>query len=243
MDEQTYKTYLNILDEELLPAMGCTEPISVAYAAAIAEKTLKTLPERVEISVSGNILKNVKSVIVPNTGGLKGVKAAAAAGIVAGKADKKLQVLEDITDGDIKNITAFLQTAEFNVVQAKNGCVFDIGVKLIKGGNEVFVRIEGHHTNVVEITHNGEKVFCGCVMKESCALTDRSVLSVRGILEFVNVANFDDLEKIISRQIDCNTAIAEEGLKNDYGARGQSSFEGFWERRAQPCQSNRRRRL
>ena len=219
MDEQTYKTYLNILDEELLPAMGCTEPISVAYAAAIAEKTLKTLPERVEISVSGNILKNVKSVIVPNTGGLKGVKAAAAAGIVAGKADKKLQVLEDITDGDIKNITAFLQTAEFNVVQAKHGCVFDIGVKLIKGGNEVFVRIEGHHTNVVEITHNGEKVFCGCVMKESCALTDRSVLSVRGILEFVNVANFDDLEKIISRQIDCNTAIAEEGLKNDYGAR------------------------
>ena len=219
MDDCIYKSYLDILKEELLPAMGCTEPISVAYAAAIAKNTLGTLPERVEISVSGNILKNVKSVIVPNTGGLKGVKAAAAAGIVAGKADKKLQVLEEITEGDIAEISAFLQTAEFKVVQAKNGCVFDIGVRLFAKDKEAFVRIEGHHTNVVEITKCGKKVFCGSVMKESCALTDRSVLSVRGILEFINEAKIADLEGVISRQIECNTAIAEEGLKNDYGAR------------------------
>ena len=100
MNKHVYKIYINILSEELLPAMGCTEPISVAYAAALARKTLGSIPERVEISVSGNILKNVKSVIVPNTGGLKGIAAAAAAGIIAGKEDAKLQVLEGISESE-----------------------------------------------------------------------------------------------------------------------------------------------
>lgn len=228
MDECIYKAYVNILKEELLPAMGCTEPISVAYAAAIAKNALNCTPERVEISVSGNILKNVKSVIVPNTGGLKGVKAAAAAGIVAGRADKKLQVLEEIGEKEIAEIKAFLDTAEFKVVQAKNGCVFDIGVKLYGGGTDAFVRIEGHHTNVVEITRGGEKVFCGGETTGECALTDRSVLSVRGIVEFIESVKLADIEEVISRQIEFNSAIAEEGLKNEYGANvGKTILKAF----------------
>lgn len=200
--------------------MGCTEPIAVAYAAALARRTLNALPERVEISVSGNILKNVKSVIVPNTGGLKGVCAAAAAGIVAGQADKKLQALEGITAEDIKSISAFLETRQFKVTHAQNGCVFDIGIKVYAGGDDAFVRIEGYHTNVVDIVKNGEKLLCHKeVYDHECKLTDRSILNVKDIVEFAETVEISDIEELISRQIEYNSAIAAEGLKNDYGAR------------------------
>jgi L-cysteine desulfidase len=130
MEERTYRDYVNILKEELLPAMGCTEPIAVAYAAALARHTLGAIPSKVQIYVSGNILKNVKSVIVPNTGGLKGVAAAAAAGIVCGDHEKKLQVLEGISADGIKGINAFLRTADCKVYQAQSGCIFDIGIRV-----------------------------------------------------------------------------------------------------------------
>ena len=219
MNDKLYKGYLSILGEELLPAMGCTEPISVAYAAALARQTLGAMPERVEISVSGNILKNVKSVIVPNTGGLKGVSAAAAAGIAAGDASRKLQVLEGITGDDRKKIETFLRTAQFCVKHADTGCVFDIGIKVFRGGQSAFVRIEGHHTNVVDITKDGKKLECRKEICPECKLTDRSILNVKDIIDFVDGVDINDIEELISRQIDYNLAIAEEGLKNDYGAR------------------------
>lgn len=207
------------MNEELLPAMGCTEPISLAYAAALARQVLGRLPESVEISVSGNILKNVKSVIVPNTGGLKGVCAAAAAGIAAGKADKKLQVLSEVTEDDFVKIKQYLDSASFKVTHAQNGCVFDIGVKVSNGDDNAFVRIEGYHTNVVEITKNGESILHNSrTYIGDGKLTDRSILNVRDIVEFADTVNINDIEEIISRQIEYNTAIAEEGLKNDYGA-------------------------
>ncbi len=219
MDARIYKGYIDILNEELLPAMGCTEPISLAYAAALARQVLGCLPESVEISVSGNILKNVKSVIVPNTGGLKGVCAAAAAGIAAGKADKKLQVLSEVTEDDFVKIKQYLDSASFKVTHAQNGCVFDIGVKVSNGGDNAFVRIEGYHTNVVEITKNGESILHNSrTYIGDGKLTDRSILNVRDIVEFADTVNINDIEEIISRQIEYNTAIAEEGLKNDYGA-------------------------
>ncbi len=172
-----------------------------------------------EISVSGNILKNVKSVIVPNTGGLKGVCAAAAAGIAAGKADKKLQVLSEVTEDDFVKIKQYLDSASFKVTHAQNGCVFDIGVKVSNGGDNAFVRIEGYHTNVVEITKNGESILHNSrTYIGDGKLTDRSILNVRDIVEFADTVNLNDIEEIISRQIEYNTAIAEEGLKNDYGA-------------------------
>ena len=219
MDARIYKGYIDILNEELLPAMGCTEPISLAYAAALARQVLGCLPESVEISVSGNILKNVKSVIVPNTGGLKGVCAAAAAGIAAGKADKKLQVLSEVTEDDFVKIKQYLDSASFKVTHAQNGCVFDIGVKVSNGGDNAFVRIEGYHTNVVEITKNCESILHNSrTYIGDGKLTDRSILNVRDIVEFADTVNINDIEEIISRQIEYNTAIAEEGLKNDYGA-------------------------
>lgn len=219
MDSKVYSDYISILKEELLPAMGCTEPISVAYASALARETLGVIPERVEICVSGNILKNVKSVIVPNTGGLKGVAAAAAAGIVAGKADKKLQALSEISPSDIQEIKNYLKSAAFCVTQAHSGCVFDIGIRVFNKDNTAYVRIEGHHTNVVCIEKDGKEILSGTILGDCNNLTDRSVLSVQGIIEFADSVNIDDIKEIIERQIEYNSAIAEEGLKNDYGAR------------------------
>ncbi len=220
MEKQIYNAYLKILNEELLPAMGCTEPISVAYAAALARAALGSLPERVEICVSGNILKNVKSVIVPSTGGLKGVASAAAAGIVAGDEQKKLEVLSAVSERDVGRIKEYLKNTEFHVTSSDSGCVFDIAVRVIKGENEAFARIEGHHTNVVELSRNGEKIIVGTVKGDSDeGLTDRSLLTVKNIIEFADTANLDDIDELISRQLELNSAIAEEGLKNDYGAR------------------------
>lgn len=231
MQREIYESYIKILKEELLTAMGCTEPIAVAYAAALARSALGSLPERVEIAVSGNILKNVKSVIVPNTCGLKGVKAATAAGIIAGKPENKLQVLAELTDEDIKAVSQYLKKAEFTVKQAQNGCVFDIAVKVFAGNDSAFVRIEGHHTNVVTVERNGEKLVDGKVLKDvESNLTDRSVLNVKDIIDFTDCVEIADVEEIISRQIELNSAIAEEGLKNDYGARvGKILLKAFGE--------------
>ena len=231
MQREIYESYIKILKEELLTAMGCTEPIAVAYAAALARSALGSLPERVEIAVSGNILKNVKSVIVPNTCGLKGVKAATAAGIIAGKPENKLQVLAELIDEDIKAVSQYLKKAEFTVKQAQNGCVFDIAVKVFAGNDSAFVRIEGHHTNVVTVERNGEKLVDGKVLKDvESNLTDRSVLNVKDIIDFADCVEIADIEEIISRQIELNSAIAEEGLKNDYGARvGKILLKAFGE--------------
>ncbi|MGN1060136.1 MAG: serine dehydratase subunit alpha family protein, partial [Candidatus Coproplasma sp.] len=136
MEKEIYDSYLNILKEELLPAMGCTEPIAVAYAAALAKEALGCLPEVVEICVSGNILKNVKSVVVPSTGGLRGVASAAAAGIAAGDPAKKLEVLAGIAEADHDKIKAFSESAKFIVRHSDSGCIFDIGVRVFSGENE-----------------------------------------------------------------------------------------------------------
>lgn len=219
MDKVLYNSYVKILKEELLPAMGCTEPISLAYAAALARKTLGTMPNKVDITVSGNILKNVKSVIVPNSGGQKGVKAAAATGIVAGDPDKKLQVLSEVSDNDKLKIKEFLDNTDMTVSQSNSGCVFDIVITLKNNKDSVTVRIEGHHTNVVEISKNDVKLHVGSVTNETdTSLTDRSILNVKDIVEFANIVDIDDIKEVIERQINYNTAIAEEGLKNDYGA-------------------------
>lgn len=229
MEKIYYDDYVNILKEELLPAMGCTEPIAVAYAAALARDALGCLPDEVEICVSGNILKNVKSVVVPSTGGLRGVASAAAAGIAAGNAHKKLEVLADITDEQRKDIEEFSHKASFKITHSDSGCIFDIGVTVKKNGEYAFARIAGHHTNVVEISKNGIKHLEKEVLDDANdGLTDRSKLSVKGIIEFVDSCKLEDIEEMISRQLEYNSAIAEEGLKGDYGARiGKILLESF----------------
>ena len=156
MNTALYETYVQILHEELVPAMGCTEPIAVAYAGALARQTLGTLPERIELTVSGNIIKNVKSVIVPHTGGRKGLPVAVAAGVRVGDADAQLEVLANVTEDQLPLLDEYLSAAEITVSKSPLRCPFDIQVCVLAGGDTAFVQIVGSHTNVVRIEKNGE---------------------------------------------------------------------------------------
>ena len=199
-----YEQYCSVLEEELIPAMGCTEPIAIAYAAAKARAVLGARPERIVIQVSGNIIKNVKSVIVPHTGGLRGIAAAATAGIIAGNEDKELEVISDVTTEEIEQMHAYLKSATFEIHCAKSEYIFDIGIRLYQNGHESYVRITDAHTNIVRIEKDHQILF----EKEAATVavvkgSDRSFITVEGIL---------------NRQIDYNMAISEEGLRNSYGA-------------------------
>ena len=190
MEETLRRACIERLKEELVPAMGCTEPIAVAYAAALAKKTLGMLPERAEIEVSGNILKNVKSVIVPHTGGLRGVESAAAAGFAAGDADRELEVLSSVREEEYPRIAEYLKATPLAVREAQSGCVFDIGIRAFCGGHTAYVRITGHHTNVVRLEKDGEVLINRTESGE--ADPDADPLTVRAIVEF---AKEDDLSE------------------------------------------------
>lgn len=218
-NDSRYHAYIEILKEELVPAMGCTEPIAIAYAAAVAKKALGTLPDRVEIGASGSIIKNVKSVIVPNTGHLKGIPAAAAAGIAAGDPDKKLEVIASVSEAQLANIKDFLQKTDIRISHIDNGLTFDIIVTLHKGTSYSKIRIANYHTNIVLIEKDGKVEFELPVEGENEEnLTDRSLLTMEGIWDFINSVDVSDLKPILSRQIEYNMAIAEEGMKHPYGA-------------------------
>ena len=219
MDKKLYDAYIKILEEELVPAMGCTEPIAIAYGAALARETLGEMPEKVIISASGNIIKNVKSVVVPNTGGLRGIPAAAAAGVAAGKAEKKLEVLADITPEEIEKISSYLETGDFEVKTVESGCVFDIIVELQGKEHQSAVRIQGHHTNVVHVEKDGEILVDKAYAEgQEGERTDRSLLCIEEIIRFADQVEIAKVEKVIQRQIDYNTAIAQEGLSGKWGA-------------------------
>ena len=206
---EKYSAYIQILKEELIPAMGCTEPIALAYAAAVAKKVLGQMPERVVIGASGSIIKNVKSVIVPNTDHLKGIPAAAAAGIVAGDPDKELEVIAHVTEDQVKEMREFVD----------NGLTFEIVVTLFKGDDYAKVRIVNYHTNIVLVEKNGEILQQTEVKGESEeGLTDRSLLNMKDIWDFINTVDAEDIKPVLKRQIEYNWTIAEEGIKGNYGA-------------------------
>lgn len=214
-----YSAYIQILKEELLPAMGCTEPIAIAYGAAIARETLGVLPDRVSIEASGSIIKNVKSVVVPNTGHQRGIPAAAAAGIIAGDASKGLEVIAQTTPEQIRQMKEFLEHTEIKVEHADHGLTFDVIITLYRGEAYAKVRIANYHTNVVLIEKNGEVVKKLPVEGErEEGLTDRSLLSMEGIWGFVNTVDIEDVRAILDPQIQYNWAIAQEGIQGDYGA-------------------------
>ncbi len=214
-----YQAYIQILNEELIPAMGCTEPIALAYAAAKAREVLGSLPDKVHIGASGSIIKNVKSVIVPNTDHLRGIPAAAAAGIVGGNADKELEVISDVSKEQIQQMRNFLDTTEISVEHVDNGATFDIIVDVWNQDSHAQVRIANFHTNLVHIEKNGNVLLDIPVEEDSDkGLTDRSLLDVESIWDFINTVDVCDIHDVLKRQIDCNTAIAVEGLRNDYGA-------------------------
>lgn len=216
-----YGNYLKILQEELVPATGCTEPIAIAYGAAKARELLGVLPESVLVEASGNIIKNVKSVVVPNTDSLKGIEAAAAAGIVAGQSDRILEVISEVTPAQRAEIRVYLADHPIVVKPAEGDKVFDILITLRAGNNHVKLRISDYHTHIVYIEKNGEVLFqSGEVLSDSARdmLTDRSCLSVEGVLDFASTCNLEDVRALIERQIDYNYAIAEEGMRHSWGA-------------------------
>lgn len=219
MDAVSYQDYVNILKEELVPAMGCTEPIAIAYAAAVLRETLGRPAERMEVEASGNIIKNVKSVFVPGTGGLRGIPAAAAAGMAAGDPSLDLEVLSQIGEAEQARIREYLACTPITVKLVDSPLIFDILVRAWAGEDSALVRIANYHTHIVRIEKNG------AILKDlpvqaaaEEGLTDKSALSVRGILEFAREADLSDVEETLSRQIRFNTAIAQEGLRGDYGA-------------------------
>ncbi len=220
MTDHIYRTYLQILREELVPAMGCTEPISIAYAAALARGVLNTLPCRVEICASANIIKNVKSVVVPNTGGKRGIAAAAAAGIVSGRGDKKLQVLSELQKDRHEDIARLLSCTEFHVAQSELPYIFDIQVTLYSlDGHRAFVQISGHHTNVTELSLDGVKYIDNPYTEMLSETKERALLNVADIVAFADTVRIEDVRSCLKRQIEYNMAIAEEGLRGNWGAR------------------------
>ena len=222
MNRELYNTYVHILEEELIPAMGCTEPIAIAYAASIARAALGMLPEHLEIHVSGNIIKNVKSVIVPHTGGLHGIEAAVAAGLVAGDQQRELEVIADVTEEQIKQIKAYLEQTEITVAQAETERVFEIDLRAEKDGRRVQVKIVDGHTNVVLVRRNEEILYESSMLSEApdeaVHKTDHSLLEVEKIVLFAEEVELEDVTEVLERQITYNTAIAEEGLRGKYGA-------------------------
>lgn len=219
LTKKVYDNYVAILKSELVPALGCTEPIAVAYAAAKAKEFLGKEPKRVEMWCSGNIIKNVKGVTVPNTGSLKGIDAAAIAGIVGGKPEKGLQVLEGMSEDNINQIKNLLKEnfCSTHIIEGVENLY--IVAKVFADDDSAEVCIKKSHTNICKITKNGvvimEKSDSDDENAESC--NDRSLLNIKDILEFANTVNIDEISPMISNQICMNTAISDEGLKNQYG--------------------------
>lgn len=225
-----YQSYINILREELIPAMGCTEPIAIAYAAAKARDVLGAMPDSVLVEVSPNIIKNVKSVVVPNTGGLKGVEASAAAGVAAGDASKVLEVISVVSDEGRERIRALLADVPVTVRNTGSDLIFDIVITLAKDGETASVQISHFHTNITRITRNGDVLQenTGCDEVEAPQHVDRSFMNVEDIIAFAGSVDPADVRDVISRQIACNTAIAAEGVRGDWGANVGSVLLDVW---------------
>ncbi|MDY2937792.1 MAG: L-serine ammonia-lyase, iron-sulfur-dependent, subunit alpha [Fusicatenibacter sp.] len=218
MDKLLYNNYVKILKNELVPALGCTEPIAIAYAAAKAREVLGQMPESIELCCSGNIIKNVKGVKVPNSNGLKGIDVAATLGVVGGRADRELEVLEDVTQEDIEK-TKELVAAGFCTCTLKEGVEnLYIVARVDAGEHSAEVTIVNRHTLISRIVKDGEVLYSIAANEESPEYVDKSLLNVRDILLFADEVDLEDVREVLTRQITMNSAIAEEGLSHPYGA-------------------------
>ena len=225
------ENYTAILKEELVPAMGCTEPIAIAYAAAKAREVLGEEPRHLKVSCSGNIVKNVKGVTVPNSGGQKGIEAAAALGVVGGDASRELEVIAGATDEDRERVRKLVQYKFCEVALAENVPNLYIRVEAEGKDHTATVVIEEHHTNITLIEKDGKVVFQGNAPspKETKALLgDRTKMSLRTILEYAETVDIKEVQEILDRQIEYNTRISQEGLDNNWGARVGKTILSIW---------------
>lgn len=216
---ELWEIYTEILKSELIPAMGCTEPIAVAWAGALARRELGRGPERVELAVSGNIIKNVKSVIVPHTGGRRGLRTAVAAGIVCGDAGAELEVLSAVTEEDLAALDEYLASADIRVARSEAKCPFDIQVRLFAGEDTSYVRVIGSHTNLARVERNGvpsvDRPFSGEAAQPS---EKKKLLTIRDIVAYAEGVELDGVRQTLDRQIEYNMAISREGLSGGWGA-------------------------
>ena len=213
-----YDAYIALLNKELVPAMGCTEPIAIAYAAAVATSYMEYPIEKVDIYASGNIIKNVKSVTVPNTGGRKGIQSAAAIGIVAGDASKGLEVIAHVNNEQIKMMEEFIKNTDIQIHHEQTNCALKVGIQVSGQGHSVYVCIQNEHSNIVCIKKDEELIFDHQSDKETQELLDAMEFSMKSIYEFALMAEIEDVKEVLDRQMGYNYNIAEEGLKGNYGA-------------------------
>ncbi len=215
-----YAKYIEILKNELVPAMGCTEPIAVAFCAAKARETLGKIPKTVSIQASGNIIKNVKSVIVPHTGGMRGLEAAAAVGIFYGDADAELEVISSVTATEEKELLEKMKDLEISVSPLESEHLLDLIVSVSDGDSSASVHIEDEHTNIVEIINRGRCVYVDDKRTDRQSdAGDGACLCVNDIFDFAGTVDIEDVKDVISRQIDYNSAISKKGMTEKYGAR------------------------
>lgn len=218
-EKQIDLRFLQILKEELKPAMGCTEPISIAYASSKARSLMKDDPTLIKVEISGNILKNVKSVVVPNTGGMRGIEPSIAAGILFGESSKELEVISNASMEKINKINSFLKKVKFEISRINSCFGFDILIHLINEDEKASVRIVDNHMNIVSIKYNNQIIYEKELQSSKISgLTDHSILTVRKIFDFANYIELDKVKDLLDYQIACNMAIAKEGLNNPYGA-------------------------
>lgn len=218
MHDRTYETYLQILKEELIPAFGCTEPIAIALAAASARQLLEGEVIEAKAVLSGNIIKNAKSVTVPGTGGLKGIEAAVAAGAAAGDATKGLEVISGTNPEKIEKIQAFLEKVPIWVEVMESDHILDIQVTLFSAQGNSSVQVQDAHNNIVKKERNGQTIWKKETEVREGKGADRSLLNVKDILTFADIVELNEIRPMIEQQIAYNMAIAEEGMKGDYGA-------------------------
>lgn len=219
LTKETYQAYCDILKEELRLAMGCTEPIAIAYSASVARSYMESDPTAINIHLSGNIIKNTKSVVVPATGGMHGIPAAVVAGTVANKPELMLEVLSALSETDIPKMQAMLENCPVEVKELDTTHIFEIVLVMKNDTEEVRVRLLDRHTNLIYVEKNGQVLLRKEKEAEDGGInTDRSLLTVENIVAFADEANLDDVRELLERQISCNMAIANEGIKNEYGA-------------------------
>lgn len=214
-----YSAYIRVLNAHLMPAMGCTEPIAIAYAAAVATRALGCAPASAQALVSGNILKNAQAVTVPNTDGQKGVAAACAAGIVAGDPDKELQVIAQVTGEQRQRIGEMTQSGVIKVGIKPNARLFDILVTVTADGHSASARIADRHTNIVTVEKDGQTLSAQALGVEDTGINpDEALLTIESIVDFADTCDLNDIKDVLERQIDYNCRIAEEGIHGGWGA-------------------------
>ncbi len=232
LTEEQSRNYTAILKEELVAAMGCTEPIAIAYAAAKATKELGEMPEHIRVTCSGNIIKNVKGVTVPNSGGQKGIATAAVLGVVGGDANKMLEVIADADDEARKRTRELVAAGMCEVELAEDVPNLYIKAEVWTNDHKAAVTIEEHHTDITEIEKDGETVFIAVKQvteeEDRAEKGDRTKMTLRGILEYADTVDLSEVEEVLERQVRCNTAISQEGLDNPWGARvGKTMLENW----------------